>query len=343
MTADKYDDVLEQCLGMMQAGSNLEECLALFPGHSDRLRGQLEAARSLMDARPRVQPDASSTESGRARLLAAVGQRREAAAAASRQGLLAGLLASVRAFFAGAARGNPAMLARALPVAVALLVVGGATWGVSAATGNTHPGDWFTAGSSSEQRVELQGIITAIDSDSLTIETASGSETVLLTERTEFEDGVSGSALTPAELAVGDLVEVHAFVDQDGNLIAREVELEGSDDMGGGLDDDRDDDADDDTDSGDVDDVEHEDDSSSADDVDDGEDEYDSSSADEADRGEHADDSSSANEADDFEPAHDSPSADEADDGEPYQDSSSADDVDDAEHEDGEQDREQED
>ncbi len=337
MTASKYDDILEQCLGMMETGSSLEECLALFPGYSERLRGQLEAARSLMDERPRVRPDASATASGRAGLLAAVARRREAATTPG-QGLVAGLLASVRTFFTGTARRNPAVLARALPAAVALLVLGGATWGVSAATGNTHPGDWFTANSSSEQRVELRGIITAIDSDSLTIETSSGAETAMLTERTEVEDGVSGSELTLADLAVGDLVEVHALVGQDGTLVALEVELDGSDDTDEGLADDQDDDSQEGADPGYVDDSEQGDDSPDATDVDDAQHEADSSSADDADDAEPDHDSSSAPDLDDAEPDHDSSSAPALDDAERDHDSPSTDVVDDAEHEDSEHD-----
>src|SRR3990170_3132589 len=50
---------------------------------------------------------------------------------------------------------------------------GGARWGVSAATGNPNPGDWFVSSSSREERVELRGAITAIDGSVLVLATSS--------------------------------------------------------------------------------------------------------------------------------------------------------------------------
>ena len=67
------------------------------------------------------------------------------------------------------------------------------------------------------EEYEFTGLIMAIGADTITV----NGEVVTITADTEFEDGAGMESLM-----VGDEVEVEAYFDADGNLIAKEIERE---------------------------------------------------------------------------------------------------------------------
>ncbi len=69
-----------------------------------------------------------------------------------------------------------------------------------------------------DDEYEFSGIIMAIGADTITV----NSEVVMITDETEIENDGQGP------LAVGDEVEVEAYFDDNGNLIAHEIEREES-------------------------------------------------------------------------------------------------------------------
>lgn len=126
MKPRNFDDILDQCLGRLQAGASIDDCVAGYPEHADELREQLSMAQTLQSARPHVQPEPAAQSRGRARVLSAVAEQRESAS--SRPGVL---------FFG--LRLRMAMVSQALPAVVALLILGGTAAGFAAATGNPDP------------------------------------------------------------------------------------------------------------------------------------------------------------------------------------------------------------
>ncbi|MGB2694504.1 MAG: DUF5666 domain-containing protein [Dehalococcoidia bacterium] len=218
MTTKPFDEILDECLSLLRAGSTIDECAAVYPEHADELRGQLAVARAMITARPPDEPSNAVRSESRARLLSAVAGRSEGGGVPSRG--LAGLF--------GAGWGRWALVPRVIPIAIAMVVLGSAAWGVSAATtGDPNPGTWF-ASSSHPDRVELRGTIKAIDATALTITTADGDVTVQIAPDTKFDDD-SDAKTEQAAFAVGDVVKVSAVRDATGALIAREVELESND------------------------------------------------------------------------------------------------------------------
>ena len=67
---------------------------------------------------------------------------------------------------------------------------------------------------------EVKGYVTALSADSITV----NEETFIINSGTEFEDG------SKDKINVGDMVEVEGSFNSEGSLVAKEVELEDSDD-----------------------------------------------------------------------------------------------------------------
>jgi len=236
MTTERFEDILEDNIRMMEAGVALEDCVARHPDHADELRAQLAMVQQLRVARMPAQAEITARARARSQLLAAVDQQR-----ASRNGHEPALLIPTLPFrlLGGGAR-RLALVPYALPAALAFVLLGGAALGVSATTGNGEPLSWLVS-SSSQTRIELRGALGAIDADSLTVETETGPVEVAITPDTEFEDA-NDDPVTAAAFSVGDVVKVHAVRADDGSLIAREVEIEGADEIAEDADDDGDDD-----------------------------------------------------------------------------------------------------
>jgi hypothetical protein len=99
-----------------------------------------------------------------------------------------------------------------------------------------NPGDDSPAGS----KQEIEGLITEVSADSITVNDASthGDVTAEITDATVIRKG--NTTLTPEDLAVGDRVHVRAQKNEDGTLTALEIKLQnpgdddGDDDEGNG-------------------------------------------------------------------------------------------------------------
>ena len=218
MQSKPFSDIVDACLDQLRVGVSIDDCVAPYPEHADELRPQLQVAQSLFASRPQIQPEPSAQAQGRARLLGALAQMREEPEPTL------GLVGPLRALVLGISS-RLTLLPQALPAVLAMFVLGGAAWGVSAAAGNPNPGNWFVGSSSQEARVELRGTITAIEPPMLTISTDTGEVSVQIDDGTEFE-GDTKMSLALADFNVGDFVKISAFRDETGVLIAREIELE---------------------------------------------------------------------------------------------------------------------
>ncbi len=222
MAARTFDDLLGECLDMLQAGVSIEDCVAPYPEHAGELREQLRVAQTLLAGRPVAGPRPAAHSLGRARLLSAVAEATNGAAAPARPGVRT-LLAPL---------GRLAFVPQVLPALLVLVLLGGTAVGVSAAaTGNPDPtAPIRSLVAPGRQQIELEGTITSIGESSLTLLNAAGSATVLITPETELK-GADGASIALSDLRIGDHVKVHAVKQSDGTLVAREVELE--DDDGG--------------------------------------------------------------------------------------------------------------
>ena len=122
MPEPKFDEILDECLRMLQTGASIDDCVAPYPRHADELRDRLEIAQSLISAQPEIQLDQATQAQNRTRLLAGVAEQLKAAEVEP----TLGLVPQIRTLFRGARR--LALLPYALPVAlVLLLTLGGLT------------------------------------------------------------------------------------------------------------------------------------------------------------------------------------------------------------------------
>ncbi|MHB9001558.1 MAG: DUF5666 domain-containing protein, partial [Thermoanaerobaculia bacterium] len=85
-----------------------------------------------------------------------------------------------------------------------------------------NPGDDSPAGS----KQEIEGLITEVSADSITVNDASthGEVTAKITDATIIRKG--NTTLTPEDLAIGDRVHVRAQKNEDGTLTALEIKLQ---------------------------------------------------------------------------------------------------------------------
>ena len=216
MSTEKFDEILDQCLSMMQAGVSIDDCVAPYPQHAAELRAQLQTAQTLWDAKSTAQPEPTAQAKGRSRVLTAVAELREGARTAPALGLFAPLLLPFQGKPWKGLR-PPARLGQALPAVVALLVLGGAAMGVSAATGDGPLGALFSPSSNESQ---VLGTVTDVDCTGGTI-TIDGVK-VLITSDTEFD------GLTCDDITVGMVLSVDT-IDDGGSLTASEIEIEDDD------------------------------------------------------------------------------------------------------------------
>ena len=181
MRTEKFDEILDQCLGMMQAGASIDDCVARYSQHADELRAQLQTAQTLWDAKPTAQPEPAAQAKGRSRLLTAVGELQQSAPPRPILGLLPAFSWPFKAL----------RLGQALPAVVALLVLGG----LAASAAVIQPdvpvlreifGDESSSSDGDEPRTEiadgeceLRGPITSLDPlviNGITIDASSAEE-----------------------------------------------------------------------------------------------------------------------------------------------------------------------
>jgi hypothetical protein len=214
----RYEDALDESLRMMQAGVSIDDCARLYPQYEGRLRPQLEAARRIAQARPAFSPETPAQQRARARLLAEVVRERESAGAPFEP--LALLALPLRGLTG--AMGRLAVVPYALPAVLAMVILGGAAWGVSATTGSANPAGWFSGAQTRDASAAFRGPITSISKTRVTIDTPVGPVTAAITADTEFQDA-GGGPLTLADFAVGDEVKMSVVRTEGGANILRKL------------------------------------------------------------------------------------------------------------------------
>ena len=221
MSRNGYEDALDNCIGLIDKGMPVEECLLTYPEYAAQLDGPLHVAQTLRVSRAQISVPPPTMR--RDAFLGAV-----AAEAASAPPVTTPVVTPGRPLWAPLRRF--AMVPYALPAVLAMIIVGGAAWGVSAATGTPGPGSWIAGSSTHDDRVEVRGTITAISPTSVTVSTLDGDVTAAITADTEFEGADDAPALI-GDFAVGDFVKLSTLPAADGSLIARELEHEDADDV----------------------------------------------------------------------------------------------------------------
>jgi hypothetical protein len=216
----RFEDALDESLDMLRAGAGIDACVAPYPEFAEELRAQLAIAQALLAPRAPAQPGPNAQALGRSLLLSAVAERRaiEPAAAPRGPGRLAAFFSNFRL--------GPA--SPALSAIVAIVVVGGAVMGVSAATtGSADPTAPLRnlVSSRAASELELRGTVTAVGANDITVQTTAALETVVANAATEIKDA-TGQPVALAAVQPGDLVQVHASRQDDGTLLAREIEVE---------------------------------------------------------------------------------------------------------------------
>jgi hypothetical protein len=210
MSTRRFEDLLDECLDMLRAGASVDDCVAPYPEHADELRQQLAVAQSLISAGPTVLPRPGAQSQRRAVLLSAVAA--QALEPEARPSALQAVSMGLRRF---------AMVPQALPVLLLLLVLGGTAVGVSAAAGGSAPLNRLLGDSSSQHRYDLRGTVASVGAASFTVTTNTGQQTISITPQTRFE-GIASLG----ELQAGDTVKVSVTEQDDGSLVAREIERE---------------------------------------------------------------------------------------------------------------------
>lgn len=117
----KFETVLDECLGSIQAGESVEVCLARYPEDAEALRPLLSLA-TAVHGMPLPRPNPLAVHASRQRMLLAVSERD------ARQPLLAGLFAWP-------------WLRATLALAVLILVVGFGSRGLVTVSAGSLPGD----------------------------------------------------------------------------------------------------------------------------------------------------------------------------------------------------------
>ena len=223
MSRNGYADALENCIGLIDKGMPVEECLLTYPEYAAQLDGPLHVAQTLRISRAQISVPPPTMR--RDAFLGAVAE--QARADASTPNVTTPVATPSRPW---ARLRRFAVVPYALPAVLAMLILGGAAWGVSAATGNAGPGSWIAGSSTHDDRVDFRGTITAISPTSVTVSTLDGDVTAAITADTEFEGANDAPALID-DFAAGDFVKLSTLPAADGSLVARELEHEDADDV----------------------------------------------------------------------------------------------------------------
>lgn len=215
MSRNGYADALDNCIGLIDKGMPVEECLLTYPEYAAQLDGPLHVAQTLRVSRAQVSVPPPTMR--RDAFLSAVAA--EARAEASAPPVATPVVTPTTPLWAPLRRF--AMVPYALPAVLAMLILGGAAWGVSAATGTSGPGSWIAGSSTHDDRVEVRGTIAAISPTSVTVSTLDGDVTAAITADTEFDgpNGIDG-------FAVGDTVKLSTLPAADGSLVVHELQHE---------------------------------------------------------------------------------------------------------------------
>lgn len=239
------EDILDECIERLIGGEPVEALLAAYPGRAAALMPALRSARLLLSA-----PAARASDAAR---LGAMRRMLDQLEASAKPQVAGGWL--------GAFRRRPVAFQAAV-LAGGIALFGALGVGAAAATGIAPEPvrELFRFSSSSQIRVEFNGVIAAIDADARTLDVAAGGDvrTVRVNASTELTSG--GRGITLADFSPGDPVEVKGTLQSDDTILASRVHLEDDADTtatprvdptaGAGTPDDADDDGDNDDSSG---------------------------------------------------------------------------------------------
>jgi hypothetical protein len=228
MARTSYEEALDNSIGLMEKGLTIEECLLTYPEYAAQLLGPLQSAETLHNGRSRLSIPAPTMR--RDAFLSAVAEHAQGNGSSAVAAVVPPAAPARDASALWAPFRRLAMVPHAVPAVLAMLILGGAAWGVSAATGTAGPGSWLAGNSTHEDRVDLRGTVAAISTASITVTTPDGDVTAAITADTEFEGADDASALI-GDFAVGDAVKLSATKTADGSLIVRKLEHEEVDDV----------------------------------------------------------------------------------------------------------------
>ncbi len=127
MSSETFDDILDQCLAMADAGASVDDCVAPYPQYAAELRSHLELIDMIREAGPDMPANVAGQATGRARLLAAVDEKANEAANSPALAIFAPMQWAI-------AYAGQLALPRALSAALIVLLLTGSTLGALAAT-----------------------------------------------------------------------------------------------------------------------------------------------------------------------------------------------------------------
>ncbi|MBS3749976.1 MAG: hypothetical protein KGY39_00545 [Anaerolineales bacterium] len=274
--------IVEICLERIKEGESVESCLSSFPEHAKRLAPLLNAASFSMDIKT-PQPDPKAKSQGRERVIAAserLRKRSNSVTDETKSPLLRyarRMINSVRAYFVPKEKPNMKLTYRIAIYAVITMVLG-SFFSVNASA-ESLPGDplysmkrsWenaqlaLTLNENAREKLETQFNVKRINEIQALLSQGSAEKVEFTGSITEMSDPIWNIAGFPVrlgpdtevegEMEIGTVVNVEALTQEDGTLLAVEVEESSGEDMEDDspqgplpmeIDDDLDDDSDDD-------------------------------------------------------------------------------------------------
>jgi hypothetical protein len=333
--------IVEICLERIKEGESVESCLSSFPEHAKRLAPLLNAASFSMDIKT-PQPNPKAKSQGRERVIAASERLRKKSNSVTdetKSPLLRyarRMINSVRAYFVPKEKPNMKLTYRIAIYAVITMVLG-SFFSVSASA-ESLPGDplysmkrsWenaqlaLTFNENAREKLETQFNGKRINEIQALLSQGSAEKVEFTGSITEMSDPIWNIAGFPVrlgpdtevegEMEIGTVVDVEALTQEDGTLLAVEIEESSGEDMEddspqGPLPTEIDDDLDDDSDDDEMDDDDDDMDDDAGDDMDDDDDDMDDDADDDMD-----DDDDDEDDADDDDEDMDDDAGDDMDD-----------------------------
>lgn len=219
MEAQSLDEIINQCIDRMLRGEPLERVLASHADRAAELRPALAPAAALLGA-----PAPVASPAPRARAMQTMLEE------VNKPQVAVGMR-GVKAMFGSFGKYPLALRGAALVAAMALVGAAG-LGGAAAMGGGPEPVREFFGFSRSTIEVEFEGVIVSVEGDTLVIAIGAGERSVTVAADAEISRG--GHALTLADLAAGDFVEVEGVLQSDNSILATRVHVEDDDDDDGG-------------------------------------------------------------------------------------------------------------
>jgi hypothetical protein len=213
MMEDRLQDIADSCIERMLAGEPLERVLASHPEDAAVLMPLLQAAATLRSA-----PIPSPAPIARARAMERMLREAATVTPLPESGPMV--------WFASLRKGPP--IVRGAALAGAAVIFGALAIGGSAAAGGGTPEpvrQIFGFSSSNAIKVELDGVVSSVEAETIVINAGGDLRRVTVTASTKLEDG-DGEAFALIHLRAGDAVKVKGTLQPDNSIIATQVRLE---------------------------------------------------------------------------------------------------------------------